>query len=191
MAVAVARHLVSEAMSKMVSSVMGSAGRVCRRVRARPRVCGRRRLARRQFCRCGRRGLLRRGVYFAAMAWLMRVEMGVKSGVAGLWPDLELMLDGARACSGCDCEWRDRDTGSRSAASGDGCVRYVCCLRKIRLAREPTRKVTAAPMRTYQVKAMCGMVMGPRCDGERFLARSPEVEDEAEDHADDGAVWVA
>ena len=41
-------------------------------------------------------------------------------------------------------------------------------------------------MRTYQVQAMCGIVMGPRCTGKCSLPE-PEVKDEAADHADDGA----
>ena len=110
------------------------------------------------------------------MAVLMAVETAEKSGVAG---DRGARLERGYEAHPCGCArhgyrgtravvvWhRDGDAvplrmTSRKARAGDDCdaVR-VDCLRKMRLAREPTAKVTSAPMRTYQVKATWGMATG-------------------------------
>src|ERR1039458_9732713 len=68
-----------------------------------------------------------------------------------------------------DCASQGRDaplrmTMSKGRAMMDDAVRLVC-LRMRRLASEPTAKVTAAPMRTYQVHATLGTVRPAKWTG--------------------------
>ena len=98
------------------------------------------------------------GSFFCAMAVLIAAETAEKSGVEG--SEVEMVGAVVASLAGSvsfDCASQGRDAplkmtiSRRSAVVADG-VR-ADCLRKTRLASEPTAKVTNAPMMTYQVQA--------------------------------------
>src|SRR5579871_4735598 len=84
------------------------------------------------------------------MAWLTRVVMGVKSGVAMGW-DWAVCADAAAG------EMNGFIASNRIRAAATAFVRGLLGMRM--LATLPMAKVTMAPMSTYQVKAMCGMMI--------------------------------
>src|ERR1039458_6895841 len=97
------------------------------------------------------------------MAVLIAAEAAEKSGAAGFEVEMAWAVVAGCAVPGSfDCASQGRDaplrmTTSKGRAMTDDAVCLVC-LRKTRLASEPTAKVTSAPMSTYQVHATFGTV---------------------------------